>query len=171
MKFLEYYISGIIFTCKACDETKEQQEFRKLRGGKVSTVCRSCTNVKHIPDPMKAHLNAIRCRAKANGIPFDLTLEDLVIPTLCPALCIPLNTHWGSADRKDTKDNSPSVDRIVPSLGYVKGNTRIISYRANRIKTDASKDEILMVYEWLSTVMHKTQIEALQVEELTTEEA
>lgn len=146
------------FTCKVCDETKEQQEFRKLKGGKVNTVCRECINTKYTPDPAKAHLNAIRCRAKTSGVPFDLTLEDLVIPSECPALGIPLNSHWGGATRDDVKDNCPSVDRIIPSLGYVKGNTQVISYRANRIKTDASKEEILSVYEWLAEQVAKAQI-------------
>lgn len=155
--FITYNNEGF-FTCKVCTETKEQHEFRKLKGGKVSTVCRGCTNVKHIPDPMKAHLSAIRCRAKSDGVPFDLTLEDLAIPSECPALGILLNTKWGESPVSGVKDNAPSVDRIIPSLGYVKGNTQVISYRANRIKTDASKEEILSVYEWLAEQIATAQI-------------
>lgn len=105
------------FTCKVCDETKEQHEFRKLKGCKVSTVCRGCTNSIYTPDPTKAHLNAIRCRAKNDGVPFDLTLDDLAIPVECPALGIPLNTKWGEALVSGMKDNAPSVDRIIPLFG------------------------------------------------------
>lgn len=150
--FITYNNEGF-FTCKVCDETKEQQEFRKLKGGKVSTVCRSCTNVKYIPCPKQAHLNAIRCRAKNNGVPFDLTLEDLDIPTECPVLGIPLNDKWGSPNGAQASTNTPSVDRLIPEMGYVKGNTRVISNRANRIKTDATVEEIGLLYKWLSTAL------------------
>jgi len=38
--------------------------------------------------------------------------------------------------------NSPTLDRLVPELGYVKGNIRVISYKANAMKSDASIQEI-----------------------------
>lgn len=37
---------------------------------------------------------------------------------------------------------SPSLDKIIPSLGYVPGNVRIISARANLLKNDATVDEL-----------------------------
>lgn len=42
-----------------------------------------------------------------------------------------------------------SLDRIVPSLGYVPGNVAVISHRANRIKSDATADELRAVADWL----------------------
>jgi hypothetical protein len=36
-------------------------------------------------------------------------------------------------------------------LGYVRGNVTIISNRANRIKNDASLDEVRKVVSWLET--------------------
>ena len=44
-------------------------------------------------------------------------------------------------------DDSPSLDRIVSSLGYVKGNIRVISYKANRVKSNATLEELRKVYE------------------------
>jgi hypothetical protein len=41
--------------------------------------------------------------------------------------------------------NSPSIDRIDPERGYVKGNIKIISFRANQIKSDASHQELKLV--------------------------
>jgi hypothetical protein len=32
--------------------------------------------------------------------------------------------------------NSPSLDRIVPEVGYIDGNVRVISDRANRLKSN-----------------------------------
>lgn len=39
-------------------------------------------------------------------------------------------------------NNSPSLDRMIPALGYVASNVRVISYRANAIKRDATLDEL-----------------------------
>lgn len=46
------------------------------------------------------------------------------------------------------RDRKPSLDRVVPSLGYVKGNVRVISFRANRIKSDATADELRAVLSY-----------------------
>ena len=44
---------------------------------------------------------------------------------------------------------SPFFDRIYPKKGYVKGNIVIVSYKANRIKTDATVDEIRKVADFM----------------------
>lgn len=143
-----YYENEEYLTCKTCGEVKGYKEFRKQKGGMVNTSCKQCVNVKYIPNPLKAHLNAIRCRAKANNFPFNLTVEDLVIPEVCPALNIPIHQSWGSVDVEANKDNCPSVDRVIPSLGYVKHNVRIISARANRIKTNSTPEELWLVFDY-----------------------
>ena len=42
-------------------------------------------------------------------------------------------------------DYSPSIDRIIPELGYVKGNVQIICMLANRIKSNATPDQVIQV--------------------------
>jgi hypothetical protein len=41
------------------------------------------------------------------------------------------------------------LDRIIPELGYVPGNVKIISMRANRIKTNATIEDIKNVLLYL----------------------
>jgi hypothetical protein len=41
--------------------------------------------------------------------------------------------------------HSPSLDRRVPELGYVKGNVEVISMKANAIKSYAAPEEIMLV--------------------------
>jgi hypothetical protein len=87
----------------------------------------------------KRILSRVKCRAKKFGLPFDLGEEDIVIPEFCPVLGLTLQRSTG---RGNWKDSSPSLDRIVPKLGYVKGNVRIISARANLLKSNATIEEL-----------------------------
>lgn len=81
-----------------------------------------------------------RLRAIKKNLNFNLDKEDVVIPDTCPYLHIPLVlTH------SEKQDDSPSLDRIDPKRGYVKGNVEVISEKANRIKNDANFQEILLI--------------------------
>lgn len=88
-----------------------------------------------------------RARAKKLELPFTITIDDIVIPNFCPILGIELKKGEGKSH-----DNSPSLDRIIPSLGYVPGNIQVISYRANRIKNDATLDELRKLVAHLEQV-------------------
>ena len=104
-------------------------------------------------NPAGNKLQHIRSKAKAENIPFNLTIEDIVIPSVCPILGIPLqinDVHVGP--------NSISIDRIIPELGYVKGNVAIISHRANSIKNNASVEELEKVLEWLKERLQSERI-------------
>lgn len=81
-------------------------------------------------------------RAKRDGIPFDLSYEDVEIPVYCPVLGIKLERNVGG---KNQHDFSPTLDRIKPELGYVRGNVIVISSRANSIKSNANPDELELV--------------------------
>lgn len=86
-------------------------------------------------------LQSAWARSKTQNLPFTITLGDIPhIPDVCPVLNIPLKKGVGKAH-----DNSPSLDKIFPALGYVPGNIRIISRRANLIKTNATATELLLV--------------------------
>jgi hypothetical protein len=89
-------------------------------------------------------LMGAKCRAKTKGIPFNLSLEDIKIPEVCPVLKIPL--VWG--DR--LTNNTPTVDRVVPEKGYVKGNCVVISMKANRLKNNASKEDLEAILEYVT---------------------
>lgn len=84
--------------------------------------------------------NSRKHYAKKKDIVFDVTFEYVVslITDKCPILGIELS--W-CKQSLIVKDNSPSLDRIIPSLGYVEGNIVWISVRANRIKNDGTQDE------------------------------
>lgn len=76
-------------------------------------------------------------RAKERGIEFTLTRDNCPpIPEVCPVLLIPLMRRPEADKRKGPWDNSPSLDRINPELGYTPDNVRVISHKANRMKSD-----------------------------------
>jgi hypothetical protein len=92
--------------------------------------------------------HSAKARAKKKGIVFDLEPSDIIVPEFCPALGIKLERARPSLctgtqpGRTKYSDFSPSLDRIVPELGYVKGNVWVISLKANRIKNTATPDEL-----------------------------
>lgn len=83
---------------------------------------------------------AAKKAAKLKKVPFNLVIADIVIPKTCPVLGVELVRGVGVRE-----NNSPSLDRIIPALGYVRGNVMVISWRANRIKADASVRELDMI--------------------------
>ena len=72
-----------------------------------------------------------RWSAKKRGLENTITPDDIDIPETCPVLGIKLRPGGSGF-----KDDLASVDRIDSSLGYVPGNIRVISWRANRLKSD-----------------------------------
>lgn len=78
-------------------------------------------------EPRKAMLHNARRAARRFNVPINITVDDIVIPARCPAFDIPLQRSNGVAG-----EASPSVLRIEPQLGYVKGNVIIVSAKAAR---------------------------------------
>ena len=93
---------------------------------------------RHALDPRRRLLNMARGRSKAKGLPFDLCLADILIPTMCPLLGIPIRVN-----ARVLCDNSPSLDRVKNNLGYVRGNIAVISHAANRRKGSWSARDFL----------------------------
>lgn len=83
--------------------------------------------------------NSARGRAGMRGLPFSITVDDIVIPATCPVLGIPLEQQKG---RGKGSNRSPSLDRIDNTKGYVLGNIQVISFRANKLKNDATLEEL-----------------------------
>jgi len=96
-------------------------------------------------NPQKVLLFHSKTRAKKKGLPFNLEVEDIVIPEKCPILGIKLKRGKGIGG---AIASSPSLDRIIPEKGYTKGNVQVISHRANQIKSDATADELMAVAKY-----------------------
>lgn len=88
----------------------------------------------------KRMASAARGRAKKRGYPCTLTASDIKLNKVCPAFGVLLIRAHGRQAK-----NTPSLDKIIPSEGYVPNNICVISHAANIIKSDATPDEILSV--------------------------
>lgn len=135
--------------CPKCGKPSVAKE------GRGSSYCKEhateCQrrNRKSYPSEQPAHIlcrNA-KIRAKKRGIPFGITPADIVIPEFCPILGLRLVSGVGPSTRADLA----SLDRINPTLGYVRGNIAVISKRANQIKSDATSAELFATAEFVKS--------------------
>ena len=137
--------------CTCGTQTKVRQG-RLLHG--ETAKCKWCSRTKHGQSYTCEYALFVgaKHRAKKYGFAFNLELADVAIPDLCPCLGIPIE-KWNWLDRYPShksrtgstyqlNDRSPSLDRVDPDKGYVKGNVWVISARANRIKNNSSPEEL-----------------------------
>lgn len=96
-------------------------------------------------NPAKYLLRNANKRAKDKNLPIDITIEDIIIPDVCPVLGIPLVM----GNSLEERDSSPSLDRIIPELGYVKGNIKVISFKANSLKKDGSIEDFEKIIRYI----------------------
>ena len=96
-------------------------------------------------------------RALKKGLEFNIDLEDVVIPRRCPILkkTLVCSTRY-----------SPSIDRINPLKGYIKGNVAVISTLANAMKANATPEEIKIFAKNIKKYMENHLYEEVEVEEL-----
>lgn len=114
--------------------------------------CRAAFAKMREKHPERVMFNAAKARAKSRSVTFSISVSDISIPARCPALGIPLRRAKGVRN-----DNSPTLDRIDPRRGYVPGNVCVISYRANRIKNDATREELVSIAKYLSRYARRAQ--------------
>lgn len=119
-------------------KAKEQGKLWRERNKEKTRLCMKESYHRRKSDPLniqKFLLKNAKARAIQKGIEFNLTLEDIVLPLVCPIMNIPFN--------RNEKRYTYSIDRIDSSKGYTKDNIQIISLIANQMKWDSTKEERL----------------------------
>ena len=146
---------GLTCWCKSCNkksrdryyqENKEsiKNRHRNWRSQNTESIKRK-RKEKHKEDPRKTMLYSAKHRAKINGLSFDLELDDIIIPVKCPVFLTDFDIESSTQSRM-----SPSLDRINPEKGYVKGNVQVISWLANTMKNNATTKELIAFAEWVN---------------------
>jgi hypothetical protein len=143
--------------CKQCKREYDALPFNKERR-KAYAKKRGYTDAdkdyyakKRLNDPQWYLHAGAKNRAKKRNIEFNLQLDDIIIPEYCPILGIKIEMQFDSGQR--AADNSPSLDRIDSTMGYVQGNVAVISYRANVIKNSGTAEEHRKIADWIEENM------------------
>lgn len=98
--------------------------------------------------------NGARARARKEELPFNIEVSDIVIPEKCPILGIELDKDFSDK----TKRSSPSLDKIVPEYGYVKGNVAVISLKANIMKQDLTLETLNKIRSYITKNLKLNQV-------------
>lgn len=106
--------------------------------------------------------NEIKLRSRERGIEFSLSLEWLREAidnaNTCPYLGVKLNIT--QEECTSNPNQNKSIDRIDSTKGYIPGNVVICSSRANRIKNDATIDELVAIADSLRGLIHGVKNES-----------
>jgi hypothetical protein len=121
---------------------------RKWRKEHPEEFAAYCTAYAH-RHPNRRMWSVAKQRARKYGVEFSIDPSDIVIPPVCPVFGFPLRSGVGRSKGPGGNDDSPSLDRIDPSKGYVKGNVRVISHMANSMKRGATGEQLLQFAEWI----------------------
>jgi hypothetical protein len=92
-------------------------------------------------------LRMARKRARRAGVACTLTVADIVIPTHCPVLGIPLRSS-----HRLPSPGSPSLDRVDRARGFTKGNVVVVSLKAVSIRGGASVAELRKVADYFGAL-------------------
>lgn len=123
-----------------------QKEYRQRHPQKV----KERRQKYRIEKPEKDIWYKAKARAKSCGLDFNIEVSDINIPDLCPVLDIPVFKGVGKVH-----DGSPSLDRVDPNKGYIKGNVVVISHKANRYKGDM---DLATIHRLCDYMVDKTPI-------------
>lgn len=171
--YIKFKIYNIMKNCSKCNKDKNEIEFHSFVKSKdgLNAICKSCKQeydtlyrktdkVQKLykskiyrdskieyqksrrKDPRILLLSSAKSRAKKGGLAFNLTIEDIIVPEFCPILNVKLERKpYGKGG--SFLPASPSLDKINPLLGYIKGNVMVISMKANAMKYNATKEELI----------------------------
>lgn len=160
--------------CRICKRELPDDCFQKNKTNKsgLDHRCKECRRKEAKKNRENnyfvAYCRGKRSECKKKGIKFNLTPEYLesIWTGYCPVFGTEL--HRASEGRGSTK--SAHLDRLDPSKGYTIGNVAWISGRANRIKYDATIEELRAIADWMerATTIPKGSTPK-QVEKVSTE--
>lgn len=129
------------------DKVRERNQ-RWYQNNNGAEYHRNWAAKKRVSDPILFMLRNAKNRAKELGRDFSITRDDVYMPENCPVLGIKLEKGSGPF-----QPNSPSLDRIDSTKGYIPGNVLVISWRANCLKRDGTLDEFEKVVEYMRRLL------------------
>ena len=135
--------------CRKCDKEKQEAKRRKNPAKQLQYARAYQAKRRESFDyRLQMLINASKQRAALKNLEHTLTLDELKsiypLDNKCPVFGVELK--FGNAG---FRDNSPSIDKIDPSKGYTLDNVQVISWRANRLKADATVQELELLLSFM----------------------
>ena len=122
-------------------------EYRKLNKNKRSMQNKihydSIRKQKFIENPQHYLWYVARTRARKYNTEFNIEESDIIIPVYCPILNCKLEKGEGYLF------NAMSLDRVDNTKGYIKGNVRVISRKANLLKSSLTLDILENIIKYI----------------------
>ena len=140
-------------TCRICKRLLPDECFQKNKTNKTGLDhrCRECRSIQAKKERENNYFTAYcrgkRSECKRKGFEFNLTPEYL--ESIWTGVCPIFGTELTRASSGMGSHHSAHLDRLDPNKGYVIGNVSWISGRANRIKYDATIEELRAIADWM----------------------
>lgn len=152
---------GVNHMCKECRKSYDMKRYNlndnikeKYKVYSLSESARKVRRKSAIKCKEKRLWGNARDRADKKNIEFNITVEDIIIPSICPVLGIPI-----IRDSVGVTDNCATLDRIDNNKGYIKGNICVISYRANTLKRNGTIEEFKRIVEYMQKYIQSSPIQ------------
>lgn len=152
--------SGYDKYCKKCGNDYQKHYRSTDKGREVTQAARKRWATSN---PERANANYLvreaRNRARRRNLPIEVDrkwIEDQFIQNP-HCVCCNRSLNIGIDKKGKMGDDSPSLDQLVPGEGYTYMNVRIICWRCNRIKQDATPDELEMIATWIRTELTRRE--------------
>ena len=133
---------GVTNTCKPCATARTRLWYQNNKDRGKENARRG--KIKQRSDHATRLYQAAKDRATKFGLEFDISVNDVLIPEVCPVFKTKMIWSTGRSS-----EDSYSLDRIDPAEGYIKGNIQVISRKANAMKRGANRDDLLLFAKWI----------------------
>ena len=109
---------------------------------------------KNIEAAKQNKFNYKRSQAKSLGVEWNIRFQEIEWHDYCPVFDIKLN--WLNVGK--AKDDTPSFDRTDSDKGYVTGNVVVMSWKANRLKNNATREDLKALSEYMEIIEYNTKL-------------
>ena len=131
---------------------------RKLYAERYGAMQREKERIRKEQYPLRVRGQLLRAgmrdRSRKSGLGFDSTfftvkylMELVASKPYCECCGKRLDISFKS--NGSPNNSSPSMDRVVGSNGYVRGNVALLCWRCNNLKRDATSKELRQIANWM----------------------
>lgn len=135
-----------------------QRMYQVLQKFGLSTPTRDHKTYLKDKPPKYYWLNSLLVNKGVSREERQRIMNNIVIPDICPVFGTVLNYNGTGTLGWANGGDSASIDQIIAGGGYTLGNVAIMSWKANRLKSDGTAEEHLKIYQFVEDFISKNNI-------------